>query len=151
MGMPTTAPAMNTGLNAIMSAVDRIKMSIEVQKLIGSIQSGCTTFERLVQKKDFDTAADIWKFVRTLGLEEIENRINDADANTTLAAFKELQQVVKYGAEVAKQLKENNQGEMQKVFQQVMTNLTSASIACRDWNERELTKIRSITYQLLNP
>jgi hypothetical protein len=134
-----------------MCAVDRIKMSIEVQKLIANIQSGCNVFDRVLQKKDFDTAAEIWKLVRTQGLEEVENRTNDAGANDTLAAFKELQRVVTCGTEIAKQLIENNQGEVQKAFQQLITNLTKASIACRDWNERELTTIRSITYRLLYP
>jgi hypothetical protein len=144
----TPDPALTSGLNQIMAAVDRVKMSIEVQKLIASVQSACETYYRVVSE-DFKIAKEVWKMARTL-LDEIENKVNTVTA-PELVAYKELQQVVKCAGQVGANLDKDNQGEAKTAYEGMMKNLVSASLACRDWNEIELTKIRVVTYKLLNP
>jgi hypothetical protein len=145
-------PALTEGLKQIMTAVDRVKMSIEVQKLIANVQSGCEAFNRVLQK-NLDIAKDTWNVARTLGgLNEIEDKVNaeSAKPDHLLVAYKELQQVLKCAAELETNLADNNQGKVKTAYEGITRNLNSASSACRDWNEAELTKIRVITYKLLN-
>jgi len=153
--MPATPdPALAEGLIQIMAAVDRVKMSIEVQKLITSVQTGCEMFNRVAQK-NFEIAKDAWNMgARGLGgLNEIEDKVNadSARPNHELVAYKELQQLLKYATDLENNLAANNQGNVKTAYEAILKSLISSSIACRDWNEAELTRIRNITYKLLNP
>jgi hypothetical protein len=139
------ASPLTSGLSAIMSSVDRVKRSIDVQKKLASVQSGCLGFGGLVEKKPEQSyLLETWRIVRSTGLDEIEEMITDAEGSNAagdLVALKELKQVLKCAGDVGDNLAKENQGVMKESLVGLMKSLQSAATACRNWNEQELTKI----------
>ncbi len=154
--MPLTSNDLDelvSALQSIKTAAEKLRRSIEVQKILQTLQSSCALLAKHAAKKaGRDFYLEDWALIRDTGLNEIRKLVGDSDpagrVNSVVAGV-ELKQVLICADEIGDNIQNNNPGKVENGQEGLVNHIAKALLACRDVSEEQLNEIYLITATLL--
>ena len=127
-----------SALQTIKISTGKLKKSIEVQKLLLSVQSGFNKFaKRSVAKKvTRDVLADDWELLRETGFSEVNNLVylseNLGGSDNDLVAIAELKRIMECATNPGVNLQKSNMGVVKNACDSLVNEVAQQHCSCAE-------------------